>query len=232
MQKRNIEDKVSSYQLTVEEEWKCILPQHLWIYNKLFLSQVLGYTCGPAGLQVPRPGFYIVRPVMNLMGMGRHSRIEYIEIDTEHLHPGEFWCEIFEGDHISVDYEYHFDRTGCYPEYAEDLSVDYHVKRQRLAVQGYKDDPYSHRFTRWEKVDTQIPYPQILTTKGLFWYGWINCEFIGGKLIEVHFRRNPDFRWGNNVAIPVWEGDEINPPDGFTYIEQEDHDRLGYYIDR
>ena len=88
------------------------------------------------------------------------------------------------------------------------------------------------RFIRWERVDIQVPYPKILTTIGLYRYGWINCEFIGGKLIEVHFRRNPDFRHDNNVLIPVWEGDEINPPEGFKYIEEDDHDRIGFYIDR
>ena len=72
------------YCLTVAQEWNRILPEHLWIYNKLFLSQRLGYTCGPAGLEVPKPGFYIVRPCMNLMGMGRYSRIEWIEENTEH----------------------------------------------------------------------------------------------------------------------------------------------------
>jgi len=233
MQRRNTEVKVSDgYHLTVKEEWERILPQHLWIYNKLILSQRLGYTCGPAGLEVPEPGFYIIRPIINLMGMGRYSRIEYIESCTEHLHPAEFWCEVFEGDHISVDYEYHEDRTGCYPEYAMDHSVDYHVKRQRLAVKGYKDVTGTHRFSRWEKVDVKVPYPQILTTIGLYWYGWINCEFIGGKLIEVHFRRNPDFRHGNDVCIPVWEGEEISPPEGFKYIDEDDHDRIGYYINR
>ena len=232
MQRRNIEDKVGNYHLTVKEEWSRILPQHLWIYNKLILSQELGYTCGPAGLEVPSPGFYVIRPIMNLMGMGRYSRIEHIEESTEHLHPGEFWCEVFEGDHISVDYEYHEDRTGCYPEYACDHSVDYHVKRQRLAVKGTKHSTDLYKFTKWEKVDIEIPYPKILTTKGLYRYGWINCEFIGDKLIEVQFRRNPDFRYGNNVAIPVWEGEEINPPEGFEYIEERDHTRLGFYIDR
>ena len=40
-------------------------------------------------------------------------------------------------------------------------------------------------------------------------YDWINCEFIGENLIEVHFRRNPDFRYGNSIAIPVWEDEKI-----------------------
>ena len=214
---------------TVAEEWNRILPEHYWIYNKLVLSTRLGYTCGPAGLEVPKPGKYVVRPIMNLMGMGRHARIEHIEYSTEHLHPGEFWCEVFEGDHISVDYEYHEDRTGSYPEYAMDHSVDFHVKEQRLAVKGYKHPDDLYKFSKWEKVDIQIPYPKILTTKGLYRYGWINCEFIGGNLIEVHFRRNPNFQYDNDVVIPVWDGEEIDP--NRKYIEERAHTRQGFYIE-
>jgi len=215
---------------SVADEWNRILPQHLWIYNKLFLSRRLGYTCGPMGLEVPEPGFYIVRPCMNLMGMGRDARIEWIENSTEHLHPAEFWCEVFEGDHLSVDYEYHEDRTGCYPEYAMDHSVDFHIKEQRLCVKGTRDSNDLYRFTRWEKVDVKVPYPQILTTIGLYRYGWINCEFIGGNLIEVHFRRNPDFRFDNDVAIPVWNDQEIVPMEGYRYIEEEDYFRRGFWV--
>lgn len=215
---------------TVAEEWNRILPQHLWIYNKLFLSQRLGYTCGPAGLEVPKPGFYIVRPCMNLMGMGRNARIEWIESNTEHLHPAEFWCEVFEGDHLSVDYEYHEDRTGCYPQWMQEHSVDYHVKHQRLAVKGTHETHELYKFTKWEKVDVKMPYPKILTTIGLYRYGWINCEFIGAKLIEVHFRRNPDFRYGNTVAIPVWKDEEVKNIENYRFVEDEDYLRRGFYI--
>lgn len=162
------------------EEWNRILPQHLWIYNKLFLSQCLGYTCGPMGLEVPEPGFYIVRPCMNLMDTGEYHT-EWIEKSTEHLHPGEFWCQVFEGDHLSIDYEYTADATGCYPQWAEDHSVDYHIKRQKRALKNTDGI--------WTDIDIKVPYPNILTTIGLYRYGWINCEFIGDKLIEVHFRR-------------------------------------------
>ena len=29
--------------------------------------------------------------------------------------------------------------------------------------------------------------------------------------------------------IPVWKGEEINAPNDFTYIEQPDHKRVGFY---
>ena len=38
-----------------------------------------------------------------------------------------------------MDYEYHQDMTGSYPQYAMDHSVDFHVKEQRLVSKGYKD---------------------------------------------------------------------------------------------
>ena len=192
-----------SYITTVREEWETISPLDLWVYNKLQLSQVLGYTCGPAGLEVPTPGFYIVRPSMNFMGMGRNARIEYLEGDTEHLHPGEFWCEIFEGEHISVDY---------------------HWGVPDLTVKGVRDpqDPL-YKWKRWYKVDRDLPLPHILTNLK---YEWINCEFIHGNLIEVHFRRNPDFRYNNDSVVPVWNDDEVD-----SYITDNDYKRLGFIID-
>ena len=192
-----------SYITTVKDEWETIHPFDLWAYNKLQLSQVLGYVCGPAGLEVPTPGQYIVRPSMNFMGMGRHARIEYLESDTEHLHPGEFWCEIFEGEHISVDY-----RWGI-PD---------------LVVKGVRDpqDPL-YKWKRWYKVDRDLPLPGVLVTLD---YEWINCEFIGGKLIEVHFRRNPDFRYNNSSVVPIWDEEHVD-----SYIKDSDYKRLGFIID-
>ena len=194
------------YYLDVDDEWNHIHPLDLWVYNKLFLSRVLGYTCGPAGSTVPKPDFYIVRPSFNLLGMGRFARKEWIESSTEHLHPAEFWCEIFEGNHLSVDF--------------------YHQKAE-LVVLGTREDsdPY-YKWKKWEKIDKIVDFPEILKDlKGD--YDWINCEFIGGRLIEVHFRRNPDFRYGNSVAIPVWDDEEEK---NMRFIEDSDYLRKGFYI--
>ena len=197
-----------TYKLTVSDELSSIDSEDLWVYNKLQLSQVCGYTCGPAGLEVPSPGFYVVRPSINFMGMGRFSRIEYIKKSTEHLHPGEFWCEVFEGDHISIDY---------------------YKGVPNLIVKGFRDpqEPL-YRWSKWEKVESTIPFPIILNDLKEK-YEWINCEFIDGKLIEVHFRRNPDFRFDNDYAIPVWDNEEVlydNP----NYIKETDYHRKGFII--
>ena len=197
------------YHLNVSDEWNSIHAEDMWVYNKLILNHHLGHLCGPAGCPVPFSGDYIVRPSINLLGMRRFSRIETLYKDTEHLHPAEFWCEIFTGTHYSVDF---------------------HNQEAKLVVIGEKneDDPL-YKWKRWTKINIKIEFPSILhSLKGD--YEWINCEFIGDKLIEVHFRRNPDFRYNNNVAIPVWKGEKIKKIENFTFVKDEDYLREGFYI--
>lgn len=194
------------YLLDGNDEWKNIHSSDLWVYNKLFLSRILGYTCGPAGTTVPKSDFYIVRPSFNLLGMGRYARKEWIENYTDHFHPSEFWCEIFTGRHLSVDFK---------------------NKKSELVVIGTRNenDPY-YKWKKWEKIELDVKFPKILETlKGN--YEWINCEFINDNLIEVHFRRNPDFRYGNSIAIPVWNDEKIK---NMTFISDSDYLRKGFYI--
>jgi hypothetical protein len=191
------------------DEWNQIHSEDLWVYNKLILSRVLGYTCGPVGTTVPKPDFYILRPSMNLLGMGRFARKEYIYKYTHCYHPSEFWCELFEGDHISIDYQ-----NG----------------KQKLAVMGIRDEMNPlYKWDIWKKVDVNVPFPAILTKlKGN--YEWINCEFVGNRLIEVHFRQNPDFRYGNSVAIPVWSQEKPDIGSDYTFIEDSDYLRQGFWV--
>lgn len=198
------------YHLDPKDEWNSIHPEDLWVYNKLFLNQRLGHLCGPTGVSVPYSGYYIVRPSINLLGMGRFSRIVPIEDSTDHFHPAEFWCEVFKGQH---------------------LSVDFYKKECSLVVVGEKtlEAPF-YKWRRWYKIDKKVEFPEVLNNlKGD--YDWINCEFIDNKLIEVHFRRNPDFRYGNSVAIPVWVGEKVEKIENFRFVEDKDYLREGFYID-
>lgn len=198
------------YYFDSKEEWKSIHQEDLWVYNKLILNTRLRHLCGPTGVPVPYSDNYIVRPSINLLGMGRFSRIEWIDKETEHFHPAEFWCEIFRSEHISVDF---------------------YKKKSKLVVVGKKEseDPF-YKWKKWYKIDREVEFPDILNNlKGN--YEWINCEFIGNKLIEVHFRRNPDFRYGNTVAIPVWDGEKIEKFKNLTFIKDKDYLREGFYID-
>ena len=198
------------YHLDSCDEWNSIHDEDLWVYNKLFLSRRLGYLCGAVGCPVPFPDHYVVRPSINLLGMGRFSRIEWIWNYTDHFHPSEFWCQRFSGEHISVDF---------------------YQKNAELVILGERDRNHPlYKWKKWTKIQRKVKFPEILENlKGN--YEWINCEFIGNKLIEVHFRRNPDFRYGNSVAIPVWKGEKINKLDNFIFVKDEDYLRRGFYID-
>ena len=196
--------------LDSHEEWNSIHHEDLWVYNKLFLSQRLGHLCGPTGVPVLCSGHYIVRPSINLLGMGRFSRIEWIENSTDHFHPAEFWCEIFQGPHISVDFQNQI---------------------SKLVVLGERDSSDSlYRWKKWTQINEEIEFPSILLDLSGD-YEWINCEFIGNHLIEVHFRQNPDFRFGNSVAIPVWNDEKVKNHENLTFVSDEDYHRKGFYID-
>lgn len=197
------------YKDTEEDRvWKTVPSDDLWIMDKLILSRKLGYVCGPTGLDVPHPGWYIVRPCVNMMGLGLGAEKLWIEKETMHLPIGYFWCEWFSGRHLSVDYNYGI---------------------QRLAVEGFKSSETN--FTKWDewvRVSDKIDLPEILQDLD---YEWINCEFIGDKLIEVHLRKNEDFNGGISHFIPVWDEDPMTPPEGYRYIEYPDiHGRKGAYV--
>jgi hypothetical protein len=192
------------------EAWLNIDYADLWIFDKLLLSKRLGYICGPAGVNVPSPGTYIVRPCINLLGMGIGARFVDLVECTDHLPPGYFWCEVFTGPHISVDY---------------------YQGEQILAVEGKRNlDSPLWKFLQWNRLDrVEVKFPDALSFL-LNNYDYINAEYIGENLIELHFRTNPDFVYKNTVAIPVWEDEEINIPDGYTYVSNPEYKRKGFYI--
>jgi len=59
----------------------------------------------------------------------------------------------------------------------------------------------------------------------------LTVNFIDGKLIEVHFRQNPDFRYGNSFAIPIWNEETHRDVENYRYVEDGDYLRKGFYID-
>lgn len=189
--------------------WKSIAPEDIWVMDKLILSRKLGYSSGPVGLDVPNPGFYIVRPCVNMLGLGLGAQKVWLEGETMHLPVGHFWCEFFDGDHYSIDY---------------------HCGRQMLCVKGRKPEDTFTKWTDWYRDDKKFAFPEILSEL-IERHNWMNCEFIGDKLIEVHLRRNEDFDGNINHFIPVWEGESTEPPKGYTYREYPDvHGRIGAFV--
>jgi hypothetical protein len=203
---------VESNKVSDDEDiaWQTTDPEDLWIFDKLILSRYLGYMCGPVGTPVPKEGYYMVRPCVNALGLGLGAQKHYIKDSTNHLTPGHFWCEWFEGDHISVDYDW---------------------GKQCLAVQGFKPPGTFTRWDRWKRVDdVKIKMPAFLGSIRVK-YSKINCEYIGGKLIEVHLRHNPDFPGNRQEYIPVWQGQNECPPKGYEYVEDPDvHGRIGAWV--
>ena len=187
------------------EAWEECNDEDIWIFDKLILSRKLKYECGPVGLWVERPDYYIVRPCVNTEGLGRGATIEWLEKITGHLPAGYFWCEIFKGRHISVDYT---------------------DKVQGLTVEGFREDKDPiYKFCKWKRVKDVIPFPEIFKHLP---YKYINIEYIGNKIIEIHLRHNPEFLDTDNELIPVWSEDQ-ECPDGYKFRENKDFKRLGFF---
>jgi len=191
------------------EIWNHCLVDDLWIYDKLILSKKLGYICGPKGVEVPNPDWYITRPITNLLGMGIGSKIVWIEKYTDEIPDGFFWSEVFVGKHLSVDY------------------VD---QKQVLCVEGFRDEHSpTWKWKEWRKVQETFKYPKICRElKGN--YKNINIEMIDGNIIEVHLRLNPDWKEDYSSIIPYFEGDIFKIPDGYRYVEDQDYKRIGFYV--
>ena len=88
------------------------------------------------------------------------------------------------------------------------------------------------KWGKWERVNHKKEHkiPNLLFPIILNYYR-INLEYIGNKLIEVHFRENEDFKNSISEFIPVWEGQETTPPDGYKFINYEDvGGRIGAFV--
>jgi len=171
--------------------WKFIDGEDAWIYDKLILSKRLGYLCGPAGVAPEQSGKYIVRPISNYRMMGRGSSIMHIEAHHDIIPDGYFWCELFDGRHLTFDYNYGI---------------------QKLAVEGFKDSDRTDRFVSWKKVSDNFELPTILKTIAEK-YEWMNIEVINGKIVEVHLRWNDDFQGhSSDEVFPIWKENFYDSP--------------------
>jgi hypothetical protein len=188
--------------------WMTEPANKLWALDELILARHLNYKCGPVGLDVPEPNWYIVRPCVNLLGGGMGAQKVWIEKETDNLPLGFFWCEFFEGNHYSVDYKF---------------------GKPILTVEGFKKEDTFIKWSRWIKTDNHIPLPNQL--KEFSNRKILNVEYIGDKPIELHYRDNADFKFNNNEFLPVWEGEDTTPPNGYTFVECSGiQGRLGGFI--
>ena len=193
-----------------KDVWASCPTDYLWIYDKLILARKLGYLAAPAGIAVPREGWYIVRPITNIRMMSRGaSRVWLTPKDTDLVPDGYFWSKCFEGRHTSVDFHYGL---------------------QELAVEGFRDSERLDRFCRWERIEERYKFPEVL---GELWRltPWVNVEYVDGKIIEVHLRWNDDFSNHNSdVIYPVWRDNPLPQPINTSWYASPGGDRLGFWI--
>ena len=194
-----------------KDVWASCPTEYLWIYDKLILARKNGYTAGPAGIPVPKPDWYIVRPITNIRMMSRGAQKQWLTPDdTDSVPDGYFWAEWFGGRHTTVDFHYGV---------------------QDLAVEGFRSSDRLDRFSRWERISDQYEFPKVLEDLGKQ-VPWVNVEYIGDKIIEVHLRWNDDFSNHNSdVIYPVWIDDPQPQPQNTTWYSSPIADRLGFWIE-
>ena len=194
-------------------------PEYRSWFNKLWISNKLGYKCGPAGVPVPEKGLYAIRPIYNLRGMGVGAYIEELSPEkTDTIPAGYFWCEKFEGDQYTFDLNW----KGYW--------------RQKSCWKGFKESDELWRFTSWEKKYNCVWIPHCFDVLGRGGVHWINVETIEGHIIEVHLRGSPDPYGKYTILIPRWEDTDPTLYEDYDYIESyDDADgqlpkaRLGFY---
>jgi hypothetical protein len=193
-------------------------PQYRQWFNKLYVADLFGYRCGPAGIPVSEPGSYIVRPIYNLAGMGVGAKLmELTTADISLIPPGYFWVERFQGTHYSVDYvrgEQGFTQLNCYI--------------------GENDPDELSKFYHWKKSDYQFSLPLDISTIDV---PRINIEAIGDKIIEVHLRNGFDHLMHCDEIVPVFANDLPKSLTGYNYVEGPaegygwlDNPRRGYWV--
>jgi hypothetical protein len=163
--------------MILDEECWLAYPKQRLLYNKLWISDMLGYECGPGGLTVQEDGDYIVKPIYNLDGMSRGAQKRTLLAGDTSTPPGYFWCEYFEGPHYSVDFV--FTDEGF---------------KQCLVVEGIKENEYM--FTSWTKLPLhkyKFDVPTFVDILCGDYVEHMNIEYIGSNIIEIHLRHNPDF---------------------------------------
>ena len=200
------------------EAWEQF-PHHRWVFNKLEVAMKLKYRCGPACVPVRFDGNYIVRPIYNLYGMCVSAYPAYLraanhkEMENHaYIQPGHFWCEWFDGEHYSIDYKWADEGRGGIHSHWAPMCTTIATK------DGLK-------FTQWEKIDNI--YKKLPNWIYLFEdVGWLNIEFIGDKLVEIHLRSGNDIVHEDPIGtrmIPHWENDDLD------YIDNLEEEGWTYY---
>lgn len=142
-----------------------------FVYNKQFIANSQHLNNGNSN-NLPKLFPVIVRPITNLYGMGLGAYYAYNINQIKEMKNTDFWCQILEGNHISVD-----------------VLLSQGKINGVIAFYGKPDKLFT--FDHW----TYIPKYKLPNhiDKWIMKYlqnhtGVINLEIIGGYIIECHLR--------------------------------------------
>lgn len=136
------------------------------VYNKKWIAESQNVLCGE---KAPSKYPVIVRPIINLHGMGKGT---YYLNENKSINKNYFWTEILKGNHISLDVFYN----------------KYGIQKT-IAFRGYPGKLFT--FLCWEYLpnysvpDNIIEWIKINMKN---YIGVFNIEIIGNKIIECHLR--------------------------------------------
>lgn len=144
---------------------------HHFLYNKAFISNSQNIEYGYNN-KYPNKYPVIVRPITNLNGMGYGTYYINNKNEIKNIDKDKFWCEILEGDHISVDIFYNNNEI-----------------KYTISFLGIKYKLFTFKY--WEYLENyKLPKHIIIwINKYLKGYnGIVNIEIIDNKIIECHLR--------------------------------------------
>ena len=134
-----------------------------YLYDKLFIAK-------SQGLQQEMTKYVVVRPRINLCGMGLDARI----VHRDKIQKNDFWVELLIGNHISVDIF---------------INTNYGIQFT-VAFEGKKNKNFGS-FEYWIYLPNYRLKPHIkkwIQTYVKDYNGIINIEIIGDYIIECHLR--------------------------------------------
>ena len=174
-----------------------------WVFNKLTISERMGYRCGPAGSPITVAGKYCYRPIYNCAGNGLGGVLEWTAETTTDPDDGEtiiggitqppfaagyFWCEWFDGDQLWTDFTNDAPVLECYETSRTTRRIDYAYRTSNFAI----------------SVPSQLAN---LSTHLLI-------ESIGGNIIEAAPRHMTDVVGRDVGATSYMEKYRVKPPWG------------------
>lgn len=189
-------------------------PRYRWVYNKLVVAESQGLECAPHGVD-PRSFPVFSKPIYNLHGMGSgshvlHSLKEYLRLQR----PGHYWMTMLQGEHVSTDVAV----VNGEPRWWRHATG--------AALEGGMFDYWTVQAAARPALEK---YCGAWLRQHLAGYtGMVNCETIGGRIIELHLRfadQWPDLygeRWVEALirlyAEKRWEFDDSGRRDGYSVV--------------